>query len=171
MTDNDLLEHKAIIRTLWWYKDENVRVSLTQDDLVERSEPIIILGEAGMGKSYLLEWLAKTPGYARCTARQLINRPKPQTLLGDARVLLIDALDEVSTQQGGDAVDQVLRKLGELDYPTFMMSCRVAGWRSASDLDKGKEQYEQHPLQLHRASLSEENGNDVRGSSLVKDTA
>ena len=171
MTDNDLLEHKAIIRTLWWYKDENVRVSLTQADLVERSEPIIILGEAGMGKSYLLEWLAKTPGYARCTARQLINRPKPQTLLGDARVLLIDALDEVSTQQGGDAVDQVLRKLGELEYPTFMLSCRVADWRSATGVETIKEQYEEKPLELHLAPFSDEDAIDFLGSRLGNDTA
>jgi hypothetical protein len=45
-------------------------------------------------------------------------------LLGDAEVLVIDALDEVSAQREGDAVDHVLRKLGELGYPRFR------DWRS-----------------------------------------
>lgn len=171
MADNELIEHKAIYRTFWYDSKENIRVLLSQDDLLQRSESIVILGEAGMGKSYLLERLAKTPGYARCTARQLINRAKPQTLLGDARVLLIDALDEVSTQQGVDAVDQVLRKLGELDYPNFVLSCRVADWRSATGVETIQEQYADKPLELHLEPFSDDDAIEFLGSRLGFDTA
>ncbi len=124
-----------------------------------------------MGKSYLLEWLAKEPAYAYCTARQLINRHNPRTLLGNAKILLIDALDEVSTQRGGDAVDQVLRKLGELDYPTFVLSCRVADWRSATGLVAIHEQYVEKPLELHIEPFNDDDAVNFLGSRLGVDTA
>ena len=99
---------------------------LPQMDLVALGMPVVVLAEAGMGKSRLLEWLASQPGHAGCTARQLINRHDPRTLLGDAETLVIDALDEVASIRECDAVDLVLRKLGELGYPRFVLSCRVA---------------------------------------------
>lgn len=80
-------------------------------------EPIVVLGEPGMGKTKLLKELSAKDGNVFCRAQQLINKPRPKTLLGDNERLVIDALDEVSAQSDGDAVDLVLRKLGELDYP------------------------------------------------------
>ncbi|WP_205711562.1 NACHT domain-containing protein [Janthinobacterium lividum] len=171
MTNTSQIEHKAILRTLWYQKDEANTGTLSQTELVQRAEPMIILGEAGMGKSYLLEWLATNSAYARCTARQLLNRHNPHTLLGDAKILLIDALDEVSTQQGGDAVDQVLQKLGELGYPTFVLSCRVADWRSATGLEAINEQYVDKPLELHLEPFNDDDAVNFLGSRLGIDTA
>ncbi|WP_402721060.1 NACHT domain-containing protein [Janthinobacterium rivuli] len=171
MKNTSQIEHKTILRTLWYQKDEANTHTLSQADLVQRAEPLIILGEAGMGKSYLLEWLATNSAYARCTARQLINRHNPRTLLGDAKILLIDALDEVSTQQGGDAVDQVLRKLGELDYPTFVLSCRVADWRSSTGLAAINEQYVEKPLELHLEPFNDDDAVNFLGFRLGVDTA
>ncbi|MFJ4430567.1 NACHT domain-containing protein [Pseudomonas sp. NPDC089395] len=144
----NLMVHEIIERTLW-YETQNDRASLSQGELHERTEPLLILGEAGMGKSHLLEWLAAAPGYARCTARQLINRHDPRTLLGDAKTLVIDALDEVNAQKEGDAVDLVLRQLGRLGCPHFILSCRVADWRSATGIEAIREQYPLEPLELH----------------------
>ena len=53
--------YKLIERTLW-YEAQNGRAELAQGDLLERTEPLVILGEAGMGKSHLLNWLATAPG-------------------------------------------------------------------------------------------------------------
>ena len=140
--------HKTIARKLW-HETRDGRIEILQSDLHQRTEPLVVLGEAGMGKSHLLEWLALDPGYARCTARQLINWPDPRTLLGNATALVIDALDEVSGQREGDAVDLVLRQLGQIDYPRFILSCRVADWRSATGLEAIREQYPTAPLELH----------------------
>jgi len=63
--------------------------------------------------------------------------------------LLIDALDEVSAKNDGDTVDRILRKLGEMGYPPFVLSCRVADWRSATSLEAIREQYDAMPLELH----------------------
>lgn len=118
--------HAVIKRTLWCETNDS-RIILPQDDLLKRTESLVILGEAGMGKTHLLDWLASTPGYSHCTARQLINRYDPNTLLSDAQILVIDALDEVSSQKDGDRVDLVPRQLGKLGYPRFILACRVPG--------------------------------------------
>jgi hypothetical protein len=137
----------VIERTLW-YETSTERLTIGQASLLTRAEPLIILGEAGMGKSHLLEWIAESQKYAFCTARQLINRHNPHTLLGDAECLVIDALDEVSAARDGDAVDLILRRLGELGYPRFVLSCRVSDWRSATGTEAILEQYAQRPTEL-----------------------
>jgi hypothetical protein len=159
----------TIERTLWY--EANERIELCQADLAERTEPLVILGEAGMGKSHLLEWLANSSGFARCTARQLINRHNPRTLLGDAQVLVIDALDEVGGQREGDAVDLVLRRLGELGYPRFILSCRVADWRSATGLEAIREQYPDEPLELHLEPFNDADAISFLSASLGAETA
>jgi hypothetical protein len=118
------------------------------------SRSLVVLGEAGMGKSTLLTALDRAHGFAFCTARQLINRPNPASILGDATTIVIDALDEVSAQREGDAVDLVLQKLGQLDYPRFILSCRVADWRSATALQGIGDHYATKPLELHLNPLS-----------------
>tara|TARA_R110001592_G_scaffold82691_1_gene244860 strand:- start:30 stop:428 length:399 start_codon:yes stop_codon:yes gene_type:complete len=121
----------SVERTLW-FKHKDGPKELKETELRNLTEPLIILGDAGMGKSVLLERLSEHAEYQFCTARQLIRRNKPCTILGNARVLVIDALDEVSSQKAGAAVDSVLQKLQELDYPAFILSCRIEDWQSAT---------------------------------------
>jgi hypothetical protein len=85
--------------------------------------------------------------------RQLINRPDPRTLVEDKPLIIIDALDEVAAKREGDAVDLVLHKLGALDYPRFILSCRVADWKAATSAEAIREQYRDAPLQLHLEPL------------------
>ena len=106
-----------------------------------------------MGKTSLLDDLATDPETAKCTARQLINKHDPRELLGTAKILVIDALDEVPAAAEGDAVDLVLQKLGALNYPRFILSCRVADWRAATAVEAIREQYNTPPLELHLEPL------------------
>ncbi|KGF81871.1 hypothetical protein IA69_09865 [Massilia sp. JS1662] len=163
------MNQRPIERKLWYKTDR--RITLTQAELRPRVEPLVILGEAGMGKSYLLEWLAQPEDFALCTARQLLIRHNPATLLGDARVLVIDALDEVSAQKDGEAVDLVLKKLGELGYPQFVLSCRVADWRSATGLEAIREQYDEQPLELHLEPFTDDDAIAFLGDRLGIETA
>lgn len=166
----NLIVHTIIKRTLWC-ETRDGRTNLPQDDLLKRTESLVILGEAGMGKSHLLDWLAASPGYSYCTARQLINRFDPKTLLRDAQILVIDALDEVSSQNDGDAVDLVLRQLGKLGYPRFILACRVADWRSATGLEAIHEQYAEKPLELHIEPFNEDDASTFLSSTLGVTTA
>ncbi|MEI2430207.1 hypothetical protein RDV84_17960 [Lysobacter yananisis] len=149
------MKHGLLDRTLWHQDEHGRKIEVAQQRLVDFAEPVVVLGEAGMGKSSLLGELGKLPGYAGCTARQLINRADPRSLLGDATTLVIDALDEVSTSREGDAVDAVLRRLGEIGCPRFVLSCRSIDWRSATGAQAIEEQYERAPLQLHLEPLTD----------------
>lgn len=143
-----------IQRTLWYVEEkegQSKKIEINEADLLTKKQPLIVLGEAGMGKTQLLQQLGQHPGYRYCTAKQLIARSRPQRLLsGDDHTLVIDALDEASAHQQQDAVTEVLKKLDELDYPRFILSCRVAEWHSAtanSTLQSGD--YTEVPLQIH----------------------
>jgi ABC-type nitrate/sulfonate/bicarbonate transport system ATPase subunit len=94
----DMADPKGIQRKLW-FDGKKGREVLAQDELLKRTEPLVILGEAGMGKTHLLQWLSSFTGVSWCKARQLINRGDPRTLYKDGTILVIDALDEVSAQK------------------------------------------------------------------------
>lgn len=145
-----------IERTLW-YEERKEEIVLTQGDLKDKTQPLIVLGEAGMGKSQLLNWLCEDPRYALCSANQLINRHNPATLIQGADVLVIDALDEVAAQGDGDAVTRVLQQLGRAGSPRFVLSCRAADWRSATGVQAIREQYPLAPLELHLKPFSDDN--------------
>jgi len=106
-----------------------------------------------MGKSTLLGRLKEIDDFVVCTARKLIVTPDPKSLLGESTTLVVDALDEVSAQHEGDAVDLVLRRLAELGLPRFILSCRVADWRSATALQGFSDFYDHVPLELHLEPL------------------
>lgn len=160
----------SVMRTLW-YESSDGRTHISQADVLAKEEPVVILGEAGMGKSHLLKWLADHPGYAFCTARQLINRRDPQTLLGTAQTIVIDALDEVSSQRDGDAVDLVLRRLGDLEYPRFILSCRVADWRGATSLEAIQEQYPKITLEMHLNAFDKDDSERFLSASVGLEAA
>jgi len=142
------------LRRRLWYLDKDGQHWLEQDDLLAHAVPVIVLGEPGMGKTELLKAIGGEDGNAFCRATQLINRVRPETLIGNAKRLVIDALDEVAAQRQGDAVDLVLQRLGQLDYPPFVLSCRVAEWRSATASGAIAEQYDGAPLELHLEPLT-----------------
>jgi hypothetical protein len=152
-------------RTLW-YQDKDNHMLVAQEELTQKISPLVIVGEAGMGKSCLLEWLGSLESYSYCTARQLINRPDPKTLLGDNSILVIDALDELSSRNDGDSVDRVLQKLGQLGYPQFVLSCRVADWRSATGLQAIREQYTEEPIELHLSPFNQDDITQFLGEKL-----
>lgn len=138
-----------LARRLWFEAKEGRRKFVGQAGLTEFEQPLVILGEAGLGKTRLMEWLAQSHGYTFCSARKLVSTPAPQSLLGAAQVLVIDALDEMNTQRGGDSVDAVLGQLALAGYPRFVLACRVADWRSATGLQAISEHYAAQPLELH----------------------
>ncbi len=105
-----------VSRMLWHETHEGGRELIREAELLGRRESLIVLGESGMGKSNILRTLGEAARVMPCTARQLINRHDPRTLLSDTSLIPIDALDEVAASREGDAVDLVLRVLGALGY-------------------------------------------------------
>ena len=134
---------------------------------------MVILGEAGMGKSTLLNQLCDNERYAICTARKLVNSADPALLFTEFDTLVIDALDEVPSLGDGDAVDRVIQKLGTLGYPRFILSCRVADWRSATALLGLSDFYPEPPVELHLEPFDREDAfrflTATLGSTLAED--
>lgn len=160
-----------MIKRNFWYKEKDDYFQVIQDDLPTINKSLVVLGEAGMGKSCLLEWLGSLDNFAYCTARQLLYRHKPNSLLNNKKVLVIDALDELSSSKDGEGIDLVLQKLGELDYPQFVLSCRVADWRSATGIVAIKEQYNIEPLELHLNPFSQSDMHDFLSEKIGNEQA
>lgn len=137
----------ALPRRLSW-RENDERRELGQADLPNQPGSLVILGEAGMGKSELTRWLGNQPAHTRCTARQLLTQHDPRSLLGNATTLVIDALDEVPARSDGEAVDLVLAKLSQLGTPRFVLTCRAADWRSATSKAAIRDHYKSSPLEL-----------------------
>ena len=144
-----------IARRLWHKEGPEIR-HVGQDFLTSDARPLVVLGEAGMGKSTLLAQLAEEEGFRLCTARHFVNHPDPAVLLRPATTLIIDGLDEVSAGRDGDAVDRIIQKLWVLRCPHFILSCRVADWRGATARQGLKDAYGTSPLELHLEALGRE---------------
>ncbi len=149
-----------------WFEYKGSRREITESDLSNFTEPLVILGEAGMGKSFLLNRLSEHVDYQFCTARKLIRSCKPSMILGNASVLVIDALDEVSSQKDGAAVDSILQKLQEIDSPSFILSCRVADWQSATAINSINDDYSKKPIELHLMPFNQNDIHNFLSSSL-----
>jgi hypothetical protein len=111
------------------------------------SRPLVLVGEAGSGKSELLKHWAQG---SVITARQLLNgRPA-----GRGRCF-VDGLDEAAGLKDGDALDRVLGALGEQQNADFVLACRVADWQSASAKETIKSWTGVDPLELNIEPLQQ----------------
>ncbi|HEX8525653.1 MAG TPA: hypothetical protein VF689_01600, partial [Allosphingosinicella sp.] len=143
-----------VTRTLWYDTSEG-RARLEQSALLHRSECLVVLGEAGMGKTTLLKSLGLSGGAQFRRARDFIN-DDANNYRGENRVIVIDALDEVPARTDGDAVDAVLRQLRFAGLPRFILSCRVADWRGATAREAISGQYSVPPLEVHLEPFDED---------------
>ena len=114
-----------MIKRNFWYKEKDEYFQVTQADLPTINKSLVVLGEAGMGKSCLLEWLGSLDNFVYCTARQLLYRHKPNYLLNNKKVLVIDALDELSSFKDGDGIDLVLQKLAKFHAISMVLYKKV----------------------------------------------
>lgn len=152
------------------YLDAGQLIEVEQDFLRYESRSIVVLGDAGMGKSTLLGQLRVTPGHVFQSARRFIG-PRPPLSIEHGATLVIDALDEVYAQKGGEAVDLVLGKLAELNFPRFILSCRVADWRSATALQSIADYYDAPPLELYLEALTKTDATEYLSASLARTRA
>ena len=132
-------------------------------DLLRRSENLIILGEAGSGKTWLLHELEKS-GLTRVTARRLMNAPAG-VLQGQQRVL-VDAIDEAPAFAEGGVVDQVLAKLERDSVERFIIACRAEDWQAATATSIITETYGEPPLELHLKAFDAKQTLDFLSSQL-----
>ena len=138
---------------------------IRQHEIASFSCPVVILGDPGLGKSWLTEALGRLPNMTYFRAGTFVRTANPGLPIADDEWIIVDGLDEIASAASGDAVEKVLSQLSALGNPPFILSCREADWMGAADRVKIKDDYGVAPMVLHlqpfthddaRAFLSEE---------------
>ncbi|WP_372095045.1 NACHT domain-containing NTPase [Tistrella mobilis] len=107
-------------------------------DLLTMSGAIVVLGEPGMGKSRLLEELARQTNTRHVTASRFLRAKNARQFASATAPLLIDAVDEVTTSRDGGAVEKIFERLEEVDTPSVVLACRAREWQSRATRDLGE---------------------------------
>jgi hypothetical protein len=125
-----------------------------EDSLPQLGKAIVILGEPGLGKTWLLRQLADKPGFIFRSASSFVHHPNPAGLVPTGTTILVDGLDELAAVNDADPVNRVLGKLIEAGCPPFMLTCRAAEWNSTIASQDISDAYGAPPLQVSIAPFS-----------------
>ena len=137
-------ENSYIPRKLCRVDQENQYQSINDDDLLtEKSSPIVILGEPGMGKTRLMKRLGESENCKFFRATSFIRQSLHPSIATSR--LVIDGLDEIATLETGDPLHNVLKKLIEFGRPSFIISCRSAEWNGVNSRINIEEEYGCNP--------------------------
>ncbi len=148
------------------YIDKSGQVNTLKDtDRLPLNQPIIILGEPGMGKSRLLEKFAEQSGSEVVKAKAFLRR-NIRNASASRGLLIIDALDEVTTAKDSDGLNSVLKHLNQAGKPNFILSCRSSEWRDVVDMHDIAEDYGVSPLVLALNPLSKGDARDYLEANL-----
>ena len=137
------------------YEDEYQRwCVISQEDIAAITTPIVILGDPGIGKSFLAESLGDQPGMKYCHAGSFRRNRRPEALVAHGERIVVDGLDEIASSTPGGAVDAILTQLSRMGNPPFILTCREADWRGAADRIQIEDDYQTTPLLLHLQPFS-----------------
>ncbi|WP_352287437.1 hypothetical protein [Psychrobacter sp. GW64-MNA-CIBAN-0177] len=98
------------------------------------SNTIVLLADAGMGKTLLMEKLAESSKYITkfLSASDLIQKSVERLNIQSNQILLIDGFDEILSTKDSSSINSVLNKLAKLGYPKFILTCRSIEWNSSN---------------------------------------
>jgi len=113
---------------------ETITVEDSQLLNIAQYKPIVILADAGMGKTLLMEELEKDSKIRTksLSATRLVKRSVESLKNLSDHILLIDAFDEVPSMEDGSIIHEVLSKLEELNFPQFILTCRSIEWNDSN---------------------------------------
>jgi predicted NACHT family NTPase len=130
-----------------WHDEKGEKQFVPEKVLLSSfKQPLVILGEPGMGKTELLKKLATNNSTPIYRAAAFLRKVNP--IISGELPIIIDALDEVAAVKEGDPLHHILEKLGTCGCPRFIISCRVADWRSVTANHKITEDYGVKPIEL-----------------------
>lgn len=116
--------------------DKAQALNVDEDEVLAIAGSKILLGEPGMGKTELMQELARKLGIQSITAVRFMHSKNPGQFVIAGKPLLIDGLDEAMTQCQGEAANKILAQLEAAGSPDFILSCRAREWqaRTATNL-------------------------------------
>ena len=121
---------------------------IAQDQVASFDQPVVILGDPGLGKSTLTRALGERPGMKYVRAGTLNRTANPSALIVAGERIIVDGVDEIASAAPGGAVYSVLKKLSAMGKPSFILSCREADWMGAADHIKIEDDYGAAPVVL-----------------------
>ena len=127
-----------------------------QDEIASFSQPVVILGDPGLGKSVLTDELGKQDGLRYYHAGTFVRRAFSGSSIGRGERPVIDGLDQITSAAPGAAVELVLKQLSRIENPPFILSCREADWLGAADRVRIEDDYGVPPLLLHLQPFTRE---------------
>jgi hypothetical protein len=138
-------------RTLQCTIDGDV-LTLSHDEVIGHprlaGHALIVLGEAGSGKSELLRHWSNVYGWKFIHAEQI----RHGVSLPDVP-LLIDGLDELASLREGDGINDLLAKLANGNAKPFALACRVAEWQGATNRERIQRWLGTPPVELFLRDL------------------
>lgn len=137
----------GISRRLSFRNAAGEREVIDQDALAAITQPIVVLGDPGSGKSVLTRALGEQDGSVYFRAGTFVRTARID--LAEGSRIIIDGLDEIASTAVGGGVDAVLERLSAMGGPLFVLSCREADWRGASDRIKIQDDYAVPARVLH----------------------
>ena len=143
-----------IERTLIYKNPDGTQECIRQDKIPAFREPIVILGDPGLGKSVLTEVIGEQSGMRHFRAGTFVRTANPGLLAAGTDRIIVDGLDEIASAVPGGSVDAVLKQLSQMSYPPFILSCREADWLGAADRVRIKDDYGVAPVLLHLQPFS-----------------
>lgn len=141
-----------IERTLHWLDADLKLHHIKETEIRQFSQPMVILGVPGMGKTRLMQRLGAEPECRFVSATSFLRQP--DTILPQNECLVIDGLDEVAAVEESDPLHNVLKKLLACGKPRFILSCREAEWRGNTARADISDDYGVSPLQFYLEPLS-----------------
>ena len=136
------------------------------DYWLKQGKSIVILGEPGMGKTFVLrQILEKSDEPIWAPPSSLTRNPdrfRPKT---SNQYLVIDGVDELAALEDTDVLHSVLKALAKIDYPKFILSCRSAEWKHASSSLEIENDYGEPPEVLTLQGITREQAIDYLSKS------
>ena len=130
--------HDPIKRTLAYEDHRQERRIIDEGAIPEFQQPVIILGDPGLGKSVLADTLGALPKMRKVRAGKLMRTSRPETLIDAGERIIVDGLDEIASASPGGGVHTVsFQALGNglSALHSFVPRSRLArGSRSHPDL-------------------------------------
>ena len=121
-------------------RDGEIR-SVSRKELGYQFNPIVLLGDPGMGKTALMRHMCEQEDRTYIHAARLMRADDPDSLVPDIGRVFVDGLDEIASAGRGSALNAVLKQLVKAGNPQFMVSCRSAEWRGAVDRARIEAEY------------------------------
>ena len=127
---------------------------ISECDIPNLSDSIVILGDPGSGKTFIAKALGKLPGMRYVEAGKFARQDMSVLLNTSDECVVVDGVDEIVHVRFGSGVDEILKKLSEINNPRFILTCRVVDWESSVERAKIRIDLDREVLQLYLQPFS-----------------